>query len=70
MSEGPLTYAGRQISAFQIESELLYFRKHYGMKGVLTAMFLAMLGDAILAFKGLVRHREAPVAAAGIRGRC
>lgn len=64
LSEGPLTSAGRQISVLKIESELLYFRKHYGMKGVLTAMFLAMLGDAILALKGLVRRREAPVAAA------
>src|SRR4051812_5167964 len=45
-SEGPLT-DGRQISAQQIESELLYFRKHYGRAGLLSALMLTLLGDAI-----------------------
>ena len=42
-SEGPLTTCGRQIFAQQIESELLYFRKHYGRIGLLFAFILASL---------------------------
>ena len=30
-SAGSLTDSGRQVSALQIESELLYFRKHFGL---------------------------------------
>ena len=52
-SEGPLTAYGRQISSQQIESEFLYFRKHYGRGGVLCALILAQLGDAIVALKGV-----------------
>ena len=66
-TEGPLTHAGRQISALQIESELLYFRKHYGVTGVLAAVFLAALGDAITACKGLVRRLDTARAAAAAR---
>jgi GT2 family glycosyltransferase len=57
-SEGPLTADGRQISAQQIESELLYFRKHYGPAGLLSALMLALLGDTIIACKGLVLRRD------------
>jgi N-acetylglucosaminyl-diphospho-decaprenol L-rhamnosyltransferase len=57
-TEWPLTHAGRQISILQIESELLYFRKHYGVIGVLAATFLAILGDVIKACMGLVRHLD------------
>ena len=39
-SAGPVNRVGRQISALQIESELLYFRKHHGVGGVLTSVFL------------------------------
>jgi len=56
-TEGALT-PGRQISALQIESELLYFRKHYGIFGVLAATFLAMLNDLIKISSGLLRHRD------------
>jgi N-acetylglucosaminyl-diphospho-decaprenol L-rhamnosyltransferase len=48
----------RQISQLQIESELLYFRKHHGVVGVLAAVVLAGLADAIKAGSGLLRHRN------------
>ncbi len=57
-SEGPLTHTGRQISTLQIESELLYFRKHYGVTGVLAAVSLTMVGDAMKVWNGLVRRRR------------
>jgi len=39
----------------QIESELLYFRKHFGVSGVFAAAFLATAGDVMKACNGLVR---------------
>jgi len=58
-SEGPLTSDGRQLSALQVESQLLYFRKHYGRTGLLTAFAFAVLGDVIIACKSLAFHLDA-----------
>jgi len=55
-SEGELSAAGRQISALQIESELLYFRKHYGLGGLLGHLALVTLGDAYLLIKDLLKR--------------
>lgn len=52
-----LTSTGRQISAVQIESELLYFRKHYGVVGVASALMLSLACDAILAAKSVLKLR-------------
>ena len=57
-SEGAITSSGRQIASLQIESELIYFRKHRGVSGVLGAVALALLADLILAFKGLVKRLD------------
>lgn len=62
-SAGELSAAGRQISALQIESELLYFRKHYGLGGLLGHLALVTLGDAYLFTKDLLKGRG--LAAAG-----
>jgi N-acetylglucosaminyl-diphospho-decaprenol L-rhamnosyltransferase len=66
-TEGPLTHAGRQISTLQIESQLLYFRKHYGVTGVLAAVFLATLADIVTACKGLVRRLDTARAVEAVR---
>ena len=52
---------GRQISALQIESELLYFRKHHGLSGACAALLLAALGDIILALKAVLKLRPLAV---------
>lgn len=57
-SDGTLSTAGRQLSALQMESELLYFRKHYGLAGVMACILLDVLGDAIIASKRLLRRRR------------
>jgi len=62
-SAGALTSAGRQISGLQIESELLYFRKHHGLAGLLLHMLLVVLGDAYLAFKAFLKRQGAEVLA-------
>jgi GT2 family glycosyltransferase len=60
-----LIRADRQISALQIESELLYFRKHFGVTGLLAAVFLTTLAAAIRSVNALVRRFDfAPGAAA------
>ena len=66
ISEGPVTSSGRQISRLQIESQLLYFRKHHGVIGVLSAMAFAALGDVMEVGK-LVLHRDAARAARAMR---
>jgi hypothetical protein len=66
-SEGPLTPSGRQISMFQMESELLYFRKQYGISGVFAAVFLATVGDVMKACNGLVRGWDTAQAAQVLR---
>ena len=50
-SNGPLSDGRQQISALQIESELLYFRKHHGLTGLFSSVFLMMLTDAYVALK-------------------
>jgi len=57
-SEGELTAAGRQIAELQIESELLYFRKHNGLTGLLSTVMLALAVNAVLALKWLLKGRR------------
>src|SRR5207237_6274726 len=52
---GALTNSGRQVSALQIESELLYFRKHFGLRGMLGAVVLSLLADILSCGKSLLR---------------
>jgi GT2 family glycosyltransferase len=56
--DAKISAAGRQIPALQIESGLLYFRKHYGRAGLLASVALTTLGDALLAAKQLLRRRS------------
>lgn len=55
-SDSELT-AGNQISSLQIESELLYFRRHHGLIGVLSHLTLTALGCVYIALKDLMRGR-------------
>lgn len=54
-TDGPIAEASRQIPAFQIESELLYYRKHYGLAGVLAAASLSLLTDLIKMFSAILQ---------------
>ncbi|WP_397449714.1 glycosyltransferase family 2 protein [Pseudomonas sp. NA-150] len=56
-SVAELDKASRQISTLQIESELLYFRKHHGVLGLALHMLLVSLGDLVLALKSLLKGR-------------
>jgi GT2 family glycosyltransferase len=67
VSAGLLNPVSRQVSALQIESELLYFRKHHGVAGLLAAVFLSTLGDAMAVCGGFLRHRDTKRALAAMR---
>ena len=56
-SDAELTSSGRQISALQIESGLLYHRKHHGRLGLCLAVVLETFADLLLALKWLLRRR-------------
>lgn len=57
VSAGALSASGRQIVALQWESELLYFRKHHGLLGVLLHLWLTLVGDAYLLLKAVLTGR-------------
>jgi N-acetylglucosaminyl-diphospho-decaprenol L-rhamnosyltransferase len=52
-SDGTLEVGSRQLNVLQLESSLLYFRKHYGMQGLLAAVFFNILGEIIFSAKAL-----------------
>jgi GT2 family glycosyltransferase len=54
-SDSNITSAGRQIEAFQIESELLYFRKNLGAGAVLLCVLLQTLTDFIVPLKRMLK---------------
>lgn len=56
-TDAEVTRAGSQIDALQIESGLLYHRKHHGKRGVAALMMLTAAGDALLALKALIKGR-------------
>ncbi|MBB1162573.1 glycosyltransferase [Aquariibacter albus] len=47
----------RQVSVLQVESELLYWRKHRGRPGLLLALGLGLLADTVLALKAWAKAR-------------
>ncbi len=55
-SDSAITKVERQISALQIESELLYFRKYYGLTGLLAGALLSIVADIMIALNGLIRR--------------
>lgn len=56
-SDSEITSSGRQISALQIESGLLYYRKHHGLTGLWLNVALVTIADAVLTLKWLLRRR-------------
>lgn len=65
--DSKVTPIGRQISALQIESGLLYYRKHHGGVGLWMAVLLSTLADALAMLKSLVRNRPLGTVAASWR---
>lgn len=53
-----VTTTGRQIHSLQIESEQLFFRKHYGIAGLIISIVLNILSEIYDALRGLIRTRK------------
>ena len=58
-SDSDLTQGARQISVLQIESELLYFRKHAGLGGLFAHLCLTVLVALILNLKSALKGQGA-----------
>jgi len=54
-TDNKITDSGLQVEKFQIESELLYFRKIYGLNIVILHVMLNMLADFISPIKQLLK---------------
>ncbi|MGO9359221.1 MAG: glycosyltransferase family 2 protein [Xanthobacteraceae bacterium] len=57
-SAGQSLSGGRQIPILQIESELLYFRKQFGISGLAADICLTLLSDALSLCKRLLKGRS------------
>jgi len=55
---GPVTDAGQQISVLQVESEILYFRKHHGALGAVALSAARTLGPLLRVVKNLIKRRQ------------
>lgn len=57
-SSGEITRTGRQLSALQVESELLYFRKNHGFGGLLLHTLLTIATDVFVVTKEVFKFRK------------
>jgi N-acetylglucosaminyl-diphospho-decaprenol L-rhamnosyltransferase len=53
-----ITKNGRQISALQIESELLFLRKHFGLIGLSTHLGLSIFACFVVLSKALIKQKN------------
>jgi N-acetylglucosaminyl-diphospho-decaprenol L-rhamnosyltransferase len=54
-SEGSVENAGRQLSSLQIESEIIYLRKHHGVTGLLAHLLLTATHEALSEIKSSIK---------------
>ena len=66
-SEGSLSWGGRQIPALQLESEILYFRKHFGLAILMSHVVLQGAADPIRLLVNALRLRRTHHFADGLR---
>jgi N-acetylglucosaminyl-diphospho-decaprenol L-rhamnosyltransferase len=57
-TDAPISGAGRQVERLQIESELLYFRKHFGLRGVFKSIVLTAFGASMARVRDAVRSTK------------
>lgn len=54
-SVGAVTKSGQQLERLQIESELLYFRKNFGLASVIGSVILSVLADIFIMTKRMLK---------------
>jgi hypothetical protein len=55
-TDNKISSVSRQVSALQIESELLYFRKNLGLGSTLIHVVLTVIAESILFLKRLIKQ--------------
>jgi hypothetical protein len=55
-TDNKISSVSRQVSALQIESELLYFRKNLGLRSTLIHVVLTVIAESILFLKRLIKQ--------------
>lgn len=60
-SDGAISQVSRQLVSLQVESELLYFRKHHGLLSVTTHLLLQIMANFILMLKSIVKLKPMSV---------
>jgi N-acetylglucosaminyl-diphospho-decaprenol L-rhamnosyltransferase len=66
-TEGAITDIGRQLSSLQIESELLYFRKYFGLSGVFASIALSLIADVTFIIRRSIKRIDIKEATAALR---
>jgi N-acetylglucosaminyl-diphospho-decaprenol L-rhamnosyltransferase len=54
-TDASITRMGRQITGLHVESELLYFRKHYGLPGLIFSIVLTACGALLARVKDILK---------------
>jgi N-acetylglucosaminyl-diphospho-decaprenol L-rhamnosyltransferase len=62
-SVGDIDKVGKQLSHLQVESEILYLRKHHGLTGLVFHFGLVVTADLMSALNSLVRRRRRKLSA-------
>ncbi len=57
-SLGAINQSGRQLEVLQIESAQIFFRKQYGLAGLLWHLFLEEVADVVLIVKAMLDRRK------------
>jgi hypothetical protein len=57
-SLGAINKSGRQVEVLQIESAQIYFRKQFGLAGLLRHLFLEEVADLVLVAKAILHRRK------------
>ena len=55
---GEVNAAGRQLEGIRLESEFLFYRKNYGLAGVLVGLCLSNLADIVIILKNALKLRK------------
>jgi N-acetylglucosaminyl-diphospho-decaprenol L-rhamnosyltransferase len=58
-TEGSISKVGKQLSLLQIESELIFFRKYYGLLGIAFFIVANLFATTYLVLKSYVKNRSA-----------
>jgi len=63
-----MTKSGTQVQHLQVESELLFIRKHHGRRGLFLRLCLTTLEVGLQAAKALIRRRKSEIPRYSNRG--